>query len=114
MSMSAETREAIREVKDEVTKKFDELKEEHIKPLNQRIKNAEDKHEKDMKIIQAEVDGKVSFKVFTWVLGILMFVVVGIQSVVWFQVKETYNKTNEVDKSVSLISQRLDQFEAVK
>lgn len=105
-SMSPETKEALREIKKDVDRKFEEIKSE--------IKEIENKHEKDMVIIEAKVESKVSFKIFTWVLAILMMVVIGIQGVVWFQVKETNSTTNKVDKNIDLINYRLDQFEAVK
>lgn len=112
--MSPETKEAIQEIKREVDKKVDELKNEHIRPLFRLIENLEEKHDNDMSVVNTKIETKVSFKLFTWVLGILMLIVIGIQGVVWFQVKETYEKANEVNTSVSLIQYQLNQFEAVK
>lgn len=114
ITMSSETKEAIKDIKQEIDKKFDELLAQHITPLREEIKKLEEKRERDLEIIETKVAGKVSFKVFTWVLAILMAIVIGVQGVVWFQVKQTYEKTNEVGKDVSLIQYRLDRFESVK
>lgn len=119
--MSPETKEAIQEIKREVDKKIDELKNEHIRPAFKRMEDIEKLHRDDMDSLENKLDTKVSFKIFTWVLALLMAVVIGIQGVIWLQVKESYNKTLETyDKAkdvsfkTDLIQQRLDQFEAVK
>lgn len=111
--MSPETKEAIQEIKKEVDKKFDELKNEHLRPIYEQMKEISDKHEKDMGIIESKVESKVSFKIFTWVLSILMAIVIGSQGAIWSEAKKANNTANETGSNVRLINFRLDQFEAI-
>lgn len=101
--MSPETRDAIKEMKDMFEKVVSELKEEHIAPIRE-----------DVKGIKIELKNKVSFKIFTWVLSILMAIVVGWMGLIWTSLQQLTEKTILVNNNISLIQYRLDHFEVVK
>lgn len=100
---SPETRDAIREVKLEFEKRIGELKDDHISPLETNIEK-----------IAADVKNKVSFKIFTWVLSILMAIVIGWMGIIWVTLQQLGEKTNTVNYNVGLIQWRLDNFEVTK
>lgn len=101
--MSPETREALKEVEQSFKEMIVELKDEHIAPIRE-----------DVKGLKIEMKNKVSFKIFTWVLSILMAIVIGWMGIIWVTLQQLGEKTNTVNYNVGLIQWRLDNFEVTK
>ena len=50
---------------------------------------------------EEKLDAKVSFSTFTWVLGILMVVVLGLLGIIWSRVEGIYTETTQTGKVLS-------------
>lgn len=68
----------------------------------------------EMKLMRADIDSRVKYQHFTWILGLLMMVVIGLLGVIYVQVKDTAESVAEMQKQVSLIQYRLDSAEVYK
>ena len=73
-----------------------------------------DEIKSEIKVIRVDVDNRVKYQHFTWVLGILMSVVIGLLGVIYVQVRETSESVTEMQKQVTLIQYRLDSAEISK
>lgn len=61
--------------------------------------------------IDEQLSGKVSFKVFSWVLGILMAVVLGVLGIIYNRVEGIYEQTNVTNIKVSEIQGKLEPYD---
>mgnify|MGYP006276641833 CR=1 FL=1 len=68
----------------------------------------------EIKIIRTELDNRVKYQHFTWVLGLLMAIVIGLLGVIYVQVKETSTAVIKMQEQVTLIQYRLDSAEITK
>lgn len=64
--------------------------------------------------VQSEVDNRVKFSTFTWVLGILMLLVIGIQGVIYAKVEGIDAKASATQNSVARIEGQLVGAEIIK
>ena len=82
--------------------------DEHtIEYLNKNIEDIKS----ELKVIKVDIESRVKYQHFTWVLGLLMTIVIGLLSVIYIQVKDTSDTIVEMQKQVSLIQYRLDSAE---
>lgn len=82
--------------------------------IHSELDKLDAKIEAKLDVINIKIDSKVSFKLFTWILGVLMVVVIGIQAIIYSKVEETNGKVGDTKEQVTLIKYRLDNAEITK
>lgn len=65
--------------------------------LERRLTEKVDSNEK---VMAEKLSNKVSFSIFTWVLGVLMLIVLGIQGIIWVRVESTNTAAQETKETV--------------
>ena len=65
----------------------------------------------DVKEVKVELKSKVNWKTFTWVLGILMTIILGVLGLIYTEVQDVDDKVNNTDKSISNIEGYLMRVE---
>jgi len=71
-----------------------------IARVEERLTSVED----DSKTMKAELNNKVPYSVFTWVIGILLMIIVSVLGVIYWRLEDVYKEQTSQGKTVSAFS----------
>lgn len=84
-----------------------------IQRFEDHVKETADRHhsiKEEIKLIKAAVETKVSQSTFTWTLGILMTILIGILGVIYSRLELTYRDVFATKEAVANISGKLAPY----
>lgn len=92
-------------IEKEVDKLMNQISSSYAK-LEEGLKAHADHDASRFRDVNKELDNRVTFKVFSWILGILLVIVMGLFGVIWYELQETQDLSRSIsDVTIELKTQ---------